>query len=289
MVAERSRERRSTPPAVCRNGHRQTYRVTSWDSLGRWRCGTCAAEWARELARRQAGVLASRCRRGHPREAGNLLIRPDGRRECRICRREYDRARKRESRARARAGATQRPKPPRDRPGSCQKAVGADMAPEATVRPVEPSSPFDAIVAGYAAKVREVRAAPIRFGDAIRAGERARAEREARQGAAVPPIAVTGTPRIDALFRAAADLCHVDAGAIRARSRLAPALRARRLTIHALHERGLSNETIAGIVKRDRWSVGSMLATVARLVAAGDPDTLRDLAAIRASLAEAAG
>lgn len=55
-----------------------------------------ARQWAAEHRVRDE---LTRCRRGHPQDAATCYVRPDGRRECRACRRGYQaayRARKRE-------------------------------------------------------------------------------------------------------------------------------------------------------------------------------------------------
>lgn len=90
-------ERQNRPRVrVCPNGHERTIWNTERNDSGREVCLDCREE--RELRRidyldRQSRYSQGRdnteevCRNGHPRTSENTYIRPDGQRECRICRR----------------------------------------------------------------------------------------------------------------------------------------------------------------------------------------------------------
>ncbi len=52
-----------------------------------------------------AAAAKTHCIRGHPFDAANTRIRTDGARECRTCRRDYDRLKMRVRRAAAKAAA----------------------------------------------------------------------------------------------------------------------------------------------------------------------------------------
>ena len=82
----------------CPNGHVGTIWNTEYNVLGRQSCLDCENE--RELKHleyleRQEKLSDNRvstgskevCRNGHPRTTANTYFRPDGERECRICRR----------------------------------------------------------------------------------------------------------------------------------------------------------------------------------------------------------
>ena len=92
-------ERQSrTQMRKCPNGHARTIWNSEYNELGRQNCLDCENE--RELKRleyveRQEKLSNNRvstnstevCRNGHPRTSENTYFRPDGQRECRICRR----------------------------------------------------------------------------------------------------------------------------------------------------------------------------------------------------------
>ena len=89
----------------CANGHRRTPTNTAYTANGHRRCLICrplsggsvlekplpkkTPDRNSERKRDVGKVLKSdkSCRNGHPRTAENTYIRPDGERECRICRR----------------------------------------------------------------------------------------------------------------------------------------------------------------------------------------------------------
>lgn len=89
----------------CSNGHRRTAYNTQYDAAGRRRCLEChplensrtnhpqhRRPWARISQDRVGSASTSMankeyCRNGHERTPSNTYYRPDGERECRICRR----------------------------------------------------------------------------------------------------------------------------------------------------------------------------------------------------------
>lgn len=96
----RDKQERQTRTQVrkCPNGHVRTIWNSQDNDLGRETCLDCENE--RELKRleyleRQEKLSSNRvstdsrevCRNGHPRTSDNTYFRPDGQRECRICRR----------------------------------------------------------------------------------------------------------------------------------------------------------------------------------------------------------
>lgn len=71
----------------CSRGHYRSISNTSHDSIGRRICLDCAPHAVSSSD--GLGLSSNRretCRNGHPRTADNTYIRPDGERECRICR-----------------------------------------------------------------------------------------------------------------------------------------------------------------------------------------------------------
>lgn len=89
----------------CANGHRRTSSNTAYTAAGHRRClirnppsqkkvvvgrrsqNTPDSRAPRETGRNKAKDLDKFCRNGHRRTTENTYIRPDGERECRICRR----------------------------------------------------------------------------------------------------------------------------------------------------------------------------------------------------------
>jgi ssDNA-binding Zn-finger/Zn-ribbon topoisomerase 1 len=85
----------------CNNGHRRTPENTYVSREGRRRCLVChprseskSLEMSRNRGRLSSGELrrgryeSERCRNGHLRSIENTYVRPDGERECRVCRRD---------------------------------------------------------------------------------------------------------------------------------------------------------------------------------------------------------
>ena len=84
--------------ARCRNGHPRTPSNTSYNNAGQRICSDCKAATAEpraysrtvvpSLARptKPTRIAPTSCRNGHPRTSENTYVRPDGQRECRICR-----------------------------------------------------------------------------------------------------------------------------------------------------------------------------------------------------------
>ena len=92
--------------AKCSNGHLRTPRNTEYSAGGRRICLDCKASTASRAstrtvtapakaqpkpqppeARKSSNSLSTNCRNGHPRTPENTYVRPDGSRECSVCRR----------------------------------------------------------------------------------------------------------------------------------------------------------------------------------------------------------
>jgi ssDNA-binding Zn-finger/Zn-ribbon topoisomerase 1 len=84
----------------CKNGHLRTASNTDYNAAGHRICTDCRAEVAREASARAYTATTSSaskaktrpkpeaptCRNGHPKTPENTYVRPDGQRECRVCR-----------------------------------------------------------------------------------------------------------------------------------------------------------------------------------------------------------
>lgn len=95
----------------CGNGHEMTPENTYQEAMRR-RCRTCRRERRRRMAaRRAAGIPPDapsrrvRCPQGHLYDEVNTYRASDGRRQCRACRRERDRRRRRDGRESNRTAA----------------------------------------------------------------------------------------------------------------------------------------------------------------------------------------
>ena len=89
----------------CANGHRRTSSNTAYTAEGHRRCLICRplpeksvatyrlpstssdSRASRETVKRKVSDLDKFCRNGHRRTTENTYVRPDGERECKICRR----------------------------------------------------------------------------------------------------------------------------------------------------------------------------------------------------------
>jgi ssDNA-binding Zn-finger/Zn-ribbon topoisomerase 1 len=90
----------------CSNGHRRTVYNTQYDAAGRRRCLEChplgnsstnhpqhrrpRARISQDRVGSTSPLMSNKefCRNGHERRPSNTYCRPDGKRECRICRRD---------------------------------------------------------------------------------------------------------------------------------------------------------------------------------------------------------
>lgn len=251
--------------------HPRTYRTWRRDGLGRWYCVRCRAEGARGLNAIRWAAQPEACGKGHPFTPENTIAYR-GKRQCRTCHQAFDReSRRRRAEARKQAGTDLTTAPAPISPLRASQA---------------PLSQFDAVVAAQVATVREIaaRGRPT-FRDALRAGERARAEREGAAGA------TEGGPTPRAVIAAVAAIFGLDPAEITGRGWSADVKCARLLAYHAIRE-WCAPISLADIGRhvggRDHSTVMSGVDKIARLVADGDPATLRDLAAIKAALVEAA-
>ena len=84
----------------CSNGHSRTNQNTAYNSDGSRRCLVCRPlvkesssdsyrefQAARPSSAPSSNVSSFYCRNGHKRTSENTYVRPDGERECRVCRR----------------------------------------------------------------------------------------------------------------------------------------------------------------------------------------------------------
>lgn len=256
----RAREQRArrVPPAVCRAGHRQTFRTAFRDKAGNLRCRPCLQEWGRTHGT-GGSPRRDRCRQGHELTGENVGRTRTGARFCRTCRRVADRrnaARRREARK-----ATQTPQP-------------LSIVPGAPERPLEG---FDAIAVAVGERVRAY--TPTRYVDLVEAGIRERRAREATR--AMGPV----TP--EAIIAAAAATFGVEVADLTGKDRHIEYTRPRQLACYLIRELcpdvtlESAGQALGG---RDHTTCSYSVDKVARLVAAGDRETVRDVEMVKEAL-----
>lgn len=262
---------KSPPPlrTHCRAaGHKLTYRTAYRDKFGAVRCRACqAANFAKSS--RPGRPRATHCQRGHEYTPENTYLKPQGGRLCRTCRRLSARRADRAYEARKRAERLKMVTMP-------ENTTITHNSPDSAIQ--RPLGAFDAVTRTVAEQARAIRAAgPVRFGDVVNRGIAARL---ARTG----PVEVTP----ERIVAATALAFGVSVADLKGPSKHIEVANPRRLAYHAIREWcGLTYDAIGGhLGGRDHSTVLHGVEQVARLVAARDRDTLRDLSEIRAALAE---
>lgn len=103
QALQRDAARRGRPPTRLEWAKAPTRRQPGYNSRRRPTSETVAAvmgSWSAAPAaagldpRSPGGQPRERCKRGHELAGDNLIVRPDGKRTCRTCRREVQRARR---------------------------------------------------------------------------------------------------------------------------------------------------------------------------------------------------
>lgn len=276
MVAERSAPWRWPDLGpICRNGHRRTYKNLYRHGNGHRRCRECLRETqaryrlahpdrvAYKPRPHRARAVRVFCTNGHPLTP-ETTRRCGEQRRCRECLARTQRAYDARQKAKRNQGTTPGPQAP----------YSASQAPLAG---------FDAVAAAQATQAREIlaRGRPT-FRDVLKAGERAeRARRLAATGRMAGPV----TP--ERIIAATAEACGVTVADLAGPSREYEIAHPRQAAYYLIRQL-CPDATFEAIGRalggRDHTSVSWGYTKISRLVAAGDEDTLGDLAAIRAAL-----
>lgn len=294
----------------------RTERV-DWAAIRQWTCqhvnrgGRPCPAWGLDVERVPDGrrlcprhrkavglaVVTPTCRNGHPRTPQTTYHYPDGKRECRTCRREAVRRWRQEN-----------PPPPRPRPvrhpllarnrAALLTAPQAPARPETTLTPLSapnaavrasegPLTAFQKIALEHMQRQMAAKVAPrSSFVDLQQRGEAERRRRAEERFAALER-----TPTPGDVLAATAAAFGVEVADLTGKGRHSEFSWPRQLTFYAMRQWCGETATFSEIGRlcggRDHTTVLYGVEKIARLVVAGDREALHDLAELRAALVEA--